>query len=134
MQFAKDHDRLARQRHAVRPLHLHGLGRHRPYCLIKIDLPPARQAQFARPNEQQRGELERETGGRLPAVALDGPQEGTELLTLNPETSVADAKRIQKVPVFHLEIRETELKMYKQFILDEIKEREDYQLVRTTRR
>jgi hypothetical protein len=57
-----------------------------------------------------------------------------DLLTLNPETSVADAKRIQKVPVFHLEIRETELKMYKQFILDEIKERNEYQLARTAGR
>jgi hypothetical protein len=46
-----------------------------------------------------------------------------ELVTLNPETSMADAKRIQKVPIFRLELRETELKGFKQFIIDDIEER-----------
>jgi ASC-1-like (ASCH) protein len=46
-----------------------------------------------------------------------------ELVKLNPETSMRDAKRIEKVPIFRLELRETELKMFKQFILDEIEEK-----------
>jgi hypothetical protein len=46
-----------------------------------------------------------------------------ELVTLEPETCLKEAKKIQKVPVFRLELRETELKTFKQFILDEIKER-----------
>jgi hypothetical protein len=50
-------------------------------------------------------------------------REPLELVTLNPETSMQDAKRIQKVPVFNLELRETELKMFKQFILGEIEDR-----------
>jgi Protein of unknown function (DUF3800) len=50
-------------------------------------------------------------------------REPLELVTLNPETSMQDAKRIQKVPVFNLELRETELKMFKQFILGEIEDK-----------
>jgi hypothetical protein len=46
-----------------------------------------------------------------------------ELTTVEPETCMADAKKAQKVPVFRLELRETELKMFKQFVLDEIEER-----------
>src|ERR1700737_1209062 len=57
-----------------------------------------------------------------------------ETVTLNPETSMADAKKIQKVPIFKLEVGETELGMFKQFILDEIKEREEYQLTLAARR
>jgi hypothetical protein len=50
-------------------------------------------------------------------------REPVELITLNPETSMQDAKRIEKVPIFNLELRETELKMFKQFILGEIEDR-----------
>lgn len=46
-----------------------------------------------------------------------------EVTTLNPETSMEDAKKLQKVPIFRLELRKEELKMFKQFILDEIKEK-----------
>lgn len=46
-----------------------------------------------------------------------------EVMTLDPQSAMADAKKIQKVPIFRLELRETELKMFKQFILDEIEER-----------
>ena len=46
-----------------------------------------------------------------------------ELITLNPETSMQHAKRIQKVPIFNLELRETELKLFKKFILDEIEDK-----------
>jgi hypothetical protein len=57
-----------------------------------------------------------------------------ETITLKPETSMADAKKIQKVPIFRLEVGETELSMFKKFILDEIQERQDYQLVLAARR
>jgi len=50
-------------------------------------------------------------------------REPLELVTLNPETSMQDAKRIQKVPIFNLELREAELKLFKQFILGEIEDR-----------
>jgi len=46
-----------------------------------------------------------------------------EVVTLDLQSAMADAKKIQKVPIFRLELRETELKMFKQFILDEIEER-----------
>jgi hypothetical protein len=46
-----------------------------------------------------------------------------EVVTLEPLSAMADAKKIQKVPVFRLELRETELKMFKQFILHEIEEK-----------
>ncbi|MGD0023194.1 MAG: DUF3800 domain-containing protein [Xanthobacteraceae bacterium] len=50
-------------------------------------------------------------------------REPLELVTLNPETSMQDAKHIQKVPIFNLELRETELKQFKQFILAEIEDK-----------
>lgn len=46
-----------------------------------------------------------------------------EVTTLAPETCWNDAKKINKVPVFRLELRDTELRMFKQFILDEIEEK-----------
>jgi Protein of unknown function (DUF3800) len=46
-----------------------------------------------------------------------------ELTTLEPETCMADAKKLQKVPIFRLELREPELKLFKKFILDEIEEK-----------
>ena len=66
-------DRLARQRHAMWSLHLHGCGRHHPDGLLEIDLLPARKAQLAGPDEEQRRELERKPGRRLAAVAFDRP-------------------------------------------------------------
>lgn len=56
-----------------------------------------------------------------------------EVVLLDPKSSMAEAKKIQKVPIFRLEVGETELKLFKQFILDEIKEREDYNLARAAR-
>ncbi len=50
-------------------------------------------------------------------------REPLELVTLDPATCMKDAKRIQKVPVFNLELGETELKMFKNFILEEIAEK-----------
>jgi hypothetical protein len=50
-------------------------------------------------------------------------REPLELITLNPETSMQDAKAIQKVPIFNLELREPELKLFKQFILAEIEDK-----------
>jgi hypothetical protein len=41
----------------------------------------------------------------------------------DPIHAVAEGKRIQKVPVFRLELREVELLTYKRFVLDEIAER-----------
>lgn len=46
-----------------------------------------------------------------------------EVTTLAPETCMADAKKLQKVPIFRLELHEDELKLFKKFILDEIEER-----------
>jgi hypothetical protein len=46
-----------------------------------------------------------------------------ELITLNPETSMQAAKRIQKVPIFNLELKEPELKLFKKFILSEIEDK-----------
>jgi hypothetical protein len=54
MQFAKDDDRLAR--HGTwcgRFIFMVSSGHH-PHRLLEIDLPPARQAQFAGPEKQQR--------------------------------------------------------------------------------
>jgi hypothetical protein len=36
---------------------------------------------------------------------------------------MADAKKLQRVPIFRLELRETELRLFEQFILDEIEEK-----------
>jgi hypothetical protein len=58
----------------MRPFHLHSRSRHDPDCLSKINFVPAREAQFAGPDEQKGRELKRETSGRLSAVAFDGPQ------------------------------------------------------------
>jgi hypothetical protein len=47
-----------------------------------------------------------------------------ETITLeNPLKAVTEAKRVQKTPVFRLELREHELLTYKQFILDEIEKK-----------
>jgi Protein of unknown function (DUF3800) len=46
-----------------------------------------------------------------------------ETMTLEPESAVKDAKRIQKTPIFRLELRETELKLFKSFVLAEIEDR-----------
>jgi hypothetical protein len=42
---------------------------------------------------------------------------------LKPESAMSDAKKLQKVPVFHLRLRESELKIFKQFAVDEIEEK-----------
>ncbi len=46
-----------------------------------------------------------------------------EVMILDPETCMTDAKKIQKVPIFRLELHEAELKMFKQFILGEIEDK-----------
>jgi hypothetical protein len=51
------------------------------------------------------------------------PLETVALLPDDPAGFVAAAKQRQRVPVFHLRLRETELKGFKQFILDEIEEK-----------
>lgn len=56
-----------------------------------------------------------------------------EVVTLEPETCVRDAQKMQKTPVFRLEIREPELKSFKKFILDEIKERKEWRLKKANR-
>ena len=43
---------------------------------------------------------------------------------LKPDSAMSDAKKLQKVPVFHLRLQEPELKKFKQFVLDEIEEKE----------
>jgi hypothetical protein len=54
-------------------------------------------------------------------------ESGAKVLELgtieDPINAVAEGKRIQKVPVFRLELREFELLTYKRFVLDEIAER-----------
>jgi hypothetical protein len=54
MQFAKDDESLARQWYAVRSLHLHGLGRHRPNRLLEISLLSPRRSQLAGPTRVRR--------------------------------------------------------------------------------
>jgi hypothetical protein len=54
MQFAKDDESLARQWYAVRPLHLHGLGRHRPNRLLEIRLLSPRRSRLAGPTRARR--------------------------------------------------------------------------------
>jgi Protein of unknown function (DUF3800) len=46
-----------------------------------------------------------------------------ELVTVSLEATMADAKKHQKVPIFRLELRKEELKIFKKFILDEIEEK-----------
>jgi hypothetical protein len=46
-----------------------------------------------------------------------------EVMTLEPETCIRDAKKIQRTPIFRLELREPELKLFKKFVLDEIEEK-----------
>jgi hypothetical protein len=41
----------------------------------------------------------------------------------NPVNAVAEGKRIQKTPVFRLELREIELQTYRRFVMEEIAER-----------
>jgi Protein of unknown function (DUF3800) len=52
----------------------------------------------------------------------------------NPANAVAEGKRIQKTPVFRLELRELELQTYKRFVLEEIAERKARHVARSSKR
>jgi hypothetical protein len=44
---------------------------------------------------------------------------------LEPETCMRDAKKVQRVPIFHLRLGRPELTRFKQFIFDEIEEKRE---------
>lgn len=96
VQVTQDRDGLARERHPVRTVHLHGFGRDPPDGLGKIEFPPAGVPQFARSYEQQRRELEGHSRGRLPAVPVDAAQELPDLVRLSDGRPVSDGRCRQR--------------------------------------
>src|SRR5690554_1386545 len=43
-----------------------------PFSRVKVDIGPFRLAEFTGANKQQRGNLERGTGGKVPRIAIQG--------------------------------------------------------------
>ena len=68
-------EHLCRQRHTMRPAHLHLLGRDAPYPLVEFELAPFGVTQLPRPDEQVRGQPQPEQGDGMAGISFDRAHE-----------------------------------------------------------
>src|SRR5579885_81123 len=89
VQFAKNCDRLPRERNQVLASSFHPLGRNPPEGIVEIDLAPFRFANLSWPREGQRCEFEGASHDERALIAVDGADQSSHVSGFGQGAEVA---------------------------------------------